>query len=352
MVKQVYLLILLLTYVNLSAKNNLSFKFETKNRKYQRIYFQLINYTPVIPLKINNSDTLYFIVDTGLSTTLISRLFPEDSVSLNYSKESILKGLGIGVEIKSIQSYSNQIKIGKLNLYNIPINVMKEDIFNLSSIYGTKINGIIGYSLFKDFIVKINYSKKYIEIYDPKYFRYKKKKKRRSQLPFTFYNKKPYIQTYIVRSDNVKVPLKLLIDSGASLAFWLSLNTNNQIKLPGKNIPSLIGQGLSGKIYGKIGRINELHIGKYKFNEVITAFPDSISVKWMLKNEDRNGSIGGEILSKFNVIIDYTNQMISFSPNAYFKKEFYFNHSGIELRKPYLNLPIFKVHLVNEKSPA
>lgn len=325
--------------------------FKRKNRALLKLPFKLINNTPVISARINGSKDLFFILDTGLGTTLITELFEEDSIDLNYAKEISLKGLGKDNPLKAIQSYQNEITIKKLKFESEKIHVLSRDIFKLSNVYGTKINGIIGHSVFEKYIVVIDYQNKKVEFYNPNSFKYKNVK-RFVQLPITFLNRKPFINTYAIMENGERIKIKLLVDTGASLAFWLSKESNNRIIIPQKNLNSLIGQGLSGNIYGKIGRIPKLEIGKYALNNIITSFPDSSSVKWMLQNETRNGSIGGEVLKRFKVIIDYRNQIISFQSNSLLKKSFEYNLSGIEIRKPYLDLPIFNIFMVADKSPA
>jgi hypothetical protein len=46
---------------------------------------------------------------------------------------------------------------------------------------------------------------------------------------------------------------------------------------------------------------------------------------------DRNGSAGGELLKRFNMIVNYPGRQITLSKNALFSKPFQFNLAGIEL---------------------
>ena len=47
---------------------------------------------------------------------------------------------------------------------------------------------------------------------------------------------------------------------------------------------------------------------------------------------DRAGSIGGEVLKRFNVIFDYAHEMMLLTKSRYYSDHFSYNMSGIELQ--------------------
>ena len=47
--------------------------------------------------------------------------------------------------------------------------------------------------------------------------------------------------------------------------------------------------------------------------------------------KNRNGSLSGNILKRFNVIFDYQNAIVTLTKNRYFNEKFHYNKSGIEL---------------------
>jgi len=64
---------------------------------------------------------------------------------------------------------------------------------------------------------------------------------------------------------------------------------------------------------------------------VTASFPDSLYIQGIsLKN--RQGSIGGSVLKRFNLIVDYPNKKISFKKNGFFNKPFYYNMSGLTVQ--------------------
>src|SRR5690606_34095109 len=71
----------------------------------------------------------------------------------------------------------------------------------------------------------------------------------------------------------------------------------------------------------------------FKFNDVNVAFPDSSSIHIARKYRDRNGSISGELLKRFNIVFDYANEKVTFKKNSQFKAPFHYNKSGIVLEQ-------------------
>lgn len=350
MIKNI-VIIILLTITNLtfaqSEKKSLWKKLFSKDAT--TIKFRQINHNVVIPIKINNSDSLWFILDTGLTTSLITELSLEDSLIINYANKVQLHGLGEGEIIEAYTSDKNDIQIDNIHFNNEKINVLLNDIFFLSKKAGCKINGIIGATVFENYIVEINYEDNKVIFHKPESYK-QRKSKRIVRFPIEIINNKPYIYTWINDFEGNRIKVKLLVDTGASLPIWLQ--ENEKIRAPENHLYNIIGQGLSGNIYGKIGRIKNIEIGKYIVKEPITNFPDSSALNLELQNDKRNGSIGGDLLRRFNIIIDYPNKQICFTKNKYFKKEFEYNNSGIDIETPFPSLKVYVISNIMKDSPA
>lgn len=320
-----------------------------KNKKAVTIPFKFINKNIIIPLTINQSDTLFFMLDSGLTHTLITQLFPEDSLQLNNVAEETIKGLGGNATLSVVISYDNEINLNGIAGKHQRINFIKEDIFNLSQLAGHKINGIIGYDFLKHFITKIDYRRHLITFYEPK--KYRKRLRNYLRFPMEIIAGKPYIKTTITAPDGQQKELKLMLDTGASLSLWVMDNNGIQITKPPKTISTYLGQGLSGKIHGEYGRIPALHFQSKTIKNVLAAYPTPEDVSAAL-TEGRNGSIGSEILRRFHIVMDYSGKQLFLKPNTAFKAPFSFNLSGIELYQPNLKIPIYKVFALRENSIA
>jgi len=107
----------------------------------------------------------------------------------------------------------------------------------------------------------------------------------------------------------------MLIDTGAELTAWFQTISNKSVKMPEKSVHGRIGEGLSGEITGIFARVPQLCIANFCFFQPIVVFLDSSSMTPALIKSDRDGTIGGQLLKRFNIIIDTHNQNFYFKPN-------------------------------------
>ena len=326
------ILILLLMLNNLSIVFGQSgFQFLNKTDRSCTIRFQLINNLIVLPVEVNKTK-LSFILDTGVQKNILFSLSKKDSLGLNNVEKVTLQGLGRGKEINALLSHFNEIKVGDVRSRNESVYVILNEQFQFSGKMGITIHGIIGYQLLKDLIVRINYKSKKITFYNPKNYRSKICRKC-EVFPLEFYRNKPYIDVGIQLDTvgNEIIPVKMLIDSGGSDALWIFENSKEKIQTPLRYFSAILGEGLSGTIYGNKSRIPKVKLGKFEIVQPTASFLDTLTTYNARKFEERNGSIGGNLLKRFKVWIDYPNKKLILKKNASFSGGFEYNMSGIDI---------------------
>lgn len=329
MKKRCLILSILLFGLTLSAYSQ--GRFVLQNKEKDKISFKFINNLIVIPVEVNGVP-LSFLLDTGVSKAIVFNFINlSEDLNVNKEEEIFLRGLGEGESVKALKSKGNIFKIGNAVNVDQEVFTIFDASLNFTPQLGIPIHGIIGYDLFKDFVVEINYSKKQMILFAPEFYE-RKKCKKCEVYDLDFSSKKPFLNGRIKISENDSyIPVKLLIDSGGSDALWLFNDEAKSINVPDNFFEDFLGRGLSGSVYGKRSKINKFSIGNFTLENVNTAFPDSSSVSFARKFKERNGSLGGEILKRFNIIFDYQNRKISLRVNSNFKSPFYYNKSGISL---------------------
>lgn len=313
--------------------NNFGFsqsKFVVQNKKQSnKIKFKLINNLIVVPVEINGV-TLSFLVDTGVSKPIIFNfLNVSDTLKIKNTEPIYLRGLGEGESVKTLKSINNIFKIGDAINFNQDLYAVYDAHLNFAPMLGVPVHGIIGYHLFKDLIVEINYSGKYIRLTNPEKYEYKDCKKC-ERLYLEFYNSKPYLNAE-AQINNKKIPLKLLIDTGGSDSLWLFEDAGLGIKSSDNFFDDFLGHGLSGSVYGKRSKIDAFSLKSFQLKNTNVAYPDSSSISFARKHSDRNGSIAGNILKRFNIIFDYQKSILILKKNTHFNEDFTYNRSGIEI---------------------
>ncbi|MFB6317992.1 aspartyl protease family protein [Saccharicrinis sp. FJH54] len=312
------------------------------------INFEMIGTNIIVPVVINNSTPLNFIFDTGIRHTIVTELYKNDSLDLNYVREVTLHGLGEGEPLSTYLSTLNSMTIQTLRVDTVSLYALKQNIFQLSKHLGSKINGMIGYDLIKDHIVKIDYIKKCMYFYDPATYKIPRSFK---EVPVTIEDNKAYITANVILSGE-EHKVKLLVDTGAELALWLVNSNFKHYRIPDQSIYTYIGQGLNGEIFGSVSRIDKAAIGSYRFKKPIVAFPDSSAIEMIITSNERDGTIGSELLRRFHVILNYPDTMMYVKRNIHYSQRFKYNTTGIEVVQPYQNLPFFEIAELWDESPA
>jgi len=322
----VFVFSIFFSQISLFAQGNWRFSTGVTHIK---VPFEYHHNLIIFPLEVNGA-TLNFILDTGSSHTVIFALSENDTLQLFNQKKIILRGLGNGEPIEAILSEDNSLKIKNISGQNQSIYLIINEKFDLSSRIGKTIHGIIGTKLLEDIIVKINYNKKILTFYNPDFFPYKKVK-HFSKIPLYFNKNKPYIQSIIKINDSIPKETIMLIDSGNTDALWVFEDKEKNIICPNKFFIDHLGEGFSGSIEGKRTIIEGFSFGNFNFKKPSASFLDSIETVYARSFENRNGSIGNQILNRFEIVFDYPNKQMFLKKTKNFKQVFRYNRAGIEL---------------------
>jgi len=310
------------------------------------IPFELINNLIVVPLKINGAE-LNFLLDTGIEETILFSLDEQKEINFNNVEKIKLRGLGNQESTIGLRSKNNILNIGELEFKNQEILIIIDENMDFASSLGIAVNGILGYHFFKNNLVKINYERKKLYIYNQHKTDIKKVVKNFKSFPISIERNKPYVQSKITIDDEV-IDAKLLVDTGNSDAIWLFHDKSDKLKIPEKYLYEFLGRGFSGEIFGKKARISHFAIDEFQFKNPIVSFPDTTSTRNVKMVEKRLGSVGGELFKRFILVFDYKNSLLYAKKNGSFNLPFNYNKSGIELHHAGLRLVKQEVYRNNE----
>ena len=297
--------------------------------KKDKISFELVNNLVIIPVEVNG-DKLSFLLDTGVNSTILFGITEADSLRVNNAKPIKVRGLGEGEGVIALKSENNELRIGDAIDRNHSIYVIFEESLNFSTRMGIPIHGIIGFDFFKNFVVKTDYASKKLTFYNPLNYR-KKKCSGCLELNLQFHNNKPYANIKITTLGKSSEEVTLLVDSGSSDALWLFAEEGVLPADPEKYFDDFLGLGFSGNIFGKRSKIDEVSLGDFNLKEVKVAFPDKSATEGIRFFKERDGSIGGDLLKRFTVTMDYQSYTMILQKNSNFSDPFYYNMAGLTI---------------------
>jgi hypothetical protein len=305
----------------------------------------------VVPIILNGTLPLKFILDTGVRTAILTQKSFTDILNLPYSRKYTISGPGGEKLVDAYVTNNVSLELPGVLGRGHALLVLEEDYLELRNYMGIDVHGILGYELFSRFIVQVDYQKKLLTLMSPERFRMKRNFQR---VPIRIEDTKPYITTPVILSDGTQLTAKLLMDSGASHGLMLDPSSDDRITVPDHVISSVIGRGLGGEIMGKVGRVKTLFLGDFELKDAIVSFPDPNSYFDSLKlgSTPRNGTIGGETLSRFTIIFNFPKEEIYLKKNHSFKKGFHYNLSGLNVKAKGSKLNVFEITEVRKESVA
>ncbi len=337
---------------NVPDKDKYGF-YITGNRHWTRIPFQLHSNLIIVQVRVNDSDTLHFILDTGVSHTIITDPAALDKKSLKMTRKIKLTGAGEGKNLSASVAIDNTLSMGALRAAHHNVVILDEDVLKLSEYVGTPVDGIFGYEIFANFVVNIDFQAREITLTAPPKYRYRKSKGDR--YPITIHDTKVYTDALSVYDGEKSLPLRVILDTGAGHALLLDRSRSTAtMPMPEKSIRAQLGRGLNGVIHGSMGRIEKIKFGRYELDDVLASFPDSTSFGVKLVNmPERQGNVGCELLRRFNVTFNYRDQYVVMKPNKRAMRErFEHDMSGMELRAKGEDYRKYFVDHVTTGSPA
>jgi|GEM_PF-45385 len=266
-------------------------------------------------------DTLNFIMDTGsggisLDSGTCQRLKIHTEAS-----DKTIRGIAGIRQVNFI--YKQKLRLSGLTVDSLDFHVNDYDV--LSSVYGDKIDGIIGYSFFSRYIVMVDYDSSKIYVYTKGYLKYPKG-------GFLFHPTVSNLPIQIARvKDDRDITSRFYFDTGAGLCLLLSSDFTIDSALLGakKVVVPTQAEGLGGKANMKLTTVKELRFGPYKFRNIPTyVFDDDYNVT---SYPSLGGLIGNDILRRFNIILNYERREIYLLPNTHYRDPFDYSYTGLGL---------------------
>lgn len=267
----------------------------------------------------NYKDSLNFILDTGSGGISLDSMTVEELKIPTVATDRTIRGIAGLKKVRFANNHS--LKFPGLTVDSLNFHINDYDI--LASVYGEKIDGIIGFSFFSRYIVKIDYDTTLLYVYSKGTMRY----------PRGGFLIKPTLATIPVTTNRLKEEESILsrffFDTGAGLSLLLTEDfvADSSLFAKGKKLYPTQAEGLGGKTLMKLTTIKEFRIGPYRFRKVPTyIFEDEYNVT---SYPYLGGLIGNDLLRRFNVILNYERRDIYLMPNRHFREPFDYAYTGL-----------------------
>ncbi|HET6256603.1 MAG TPA: aspartyl protease family protein [Puia sp.] len=267
-------------------------------------------------------DSLNFIFDTGCGGMSLDSMTAKRLKLVAQPSELYIRGIA-GMRKEQLLN-GMQLHFGTITLDSATMQVNNYDI--LSSIYGEQIDGILGYTFFSHYLVRVDYDSCRIDIYSKGPVKYPKGgyllRPRLVGLPMTEGR----------LSDGRDINSRFYFDTGAGLCLLFSseFTADSAVFSPKKKRPVRAeGAGLGGKKEMQLTTLKNFSIGPFRFRQIPTyVFDDSYDVT---NYPQLGGLIGNDLLRRFNLILNYARSEIYLVPNGSYDQPFDYSYSGVTI---------------------
>ena len=302
------------------------FKFKKEGGRAVNLRFRSVN-NLIILSALLNGEPINFLLDTGVNKTKVFSQV-KDSLSLVEAEYISLRSLGSSEPVKAFRTTNNTIDFGPIRGEKQEVCFITDPRFDLSSKLGINVQGIIGYEFLKDFILRLNYNRNKLRLYQ--HDKFNRKLNAFDKIDFRFIRKKPHIKIPIEFKEEKEKELVFLVDTGSSDAFWIF--ENKDISAPKNSFFDYIGYGLESVIEGMRSKAKSVQLGDYKLEKPRTAYLDSVSAELFTADRYKDGLLGAEVLRRFVTFFDYKNQNLYLNSNKSFSDNFNYDRSGLFLQ--------------------
>jgi len=308
---------------------------------------EIVSNKPLVQVRINDSKPHRFMLDTGSGAALID---PPLARSLGFESASESKGFfGVG-NAKSSLTLLKPTGCQEMAGSRVAgVHFLAFDLSLISSVEGVPIRGTVGSEFLQKSVVVIDYANARIRVLDPSSFDYRGEG---IVLPVVI-DRQIFTTVRIHKRSGEVVEGKFYLDTGTRTA--LSLNSpfvrDNHLLDGETAIPlATLGVGMGGESLASVYRIQEIEIGPLRLHDVVaTASHDE---KGVFADPKVAGIIGGELLRKFTVILDYPHQRVILEKTPQSDAPFGYDASGLFLLAAGAKLDRITILRIIAGSPA
>jgi len=257
----------------------------------------------VLTTTINGHDKVKFILDTGASLTII------DGICVSQYK------IPTGTTYRSFGGIGKDTVLGShtadlsLALPGLTFDHVSLDIAPC----GARVDGILGYDLLRNFVIKIDYVAKTVEFMDPKSFN---ASQAGQLLPARIVHTKIFVQAKLINSNFESDNEEFVLDTGCSDGFVLA----HHYVLSYPNLAFAKGwegaaEGIGGTLWAERVPCFGAQVGDILLKKPIV----TVAKRDQSMFQHMNGLIGNEVWKYFDLTIDYPGQRVYLKPNSHYE---------------------------------
>jgi hypothetical protein len=299
--------------VNPVRRESLAARFAPPERKADDFSIAGGAASAVMPFRLVNN---HLYVQAAVEGKPVQFLF--DSGGLNAVTPAAVARLGLkpegAIQMKGVGGSEDvgltrvqEVRTGDVSLRDQTFFVLP--LKGLPEAEGMAVDGLLGFELFKRFVVRVDYAAQTLTFTRPEAYQ---DPAGATVVPFTFDERTPQVEGKL---DGL--PGKFAIDTGSRTFLTINRPFAEEHGLRaryGATVEAMSGWGVGGGVRSVLARGGVLELGNLKVASPVIDIV--VSEKGSFNNLYQAGNVGGGLLKRFIVTFDYGRQRLLFEPTA------------------------------------
>ena len=289
----------------------------------------------VIPIEIRNGLIIVhsminghralLIVDSGSGISVLDSAFVREAgVDLSSGSAEVKGTAGTTVRLGTARS----VQVGDAQLTGVAIASVPLDAVRGS--VGHDIEGTLGFDLFDQYVVNVDYSAHTLTLSEPDSYVYRGTG---ITVPLTVSHRLPVVTASLTTRTQGTIPTHLHLDLGASgyaLRLAAPFVRAHNLMADTSTVNGILGIGVGGLIRGDLLRLPALSVGGVTIHRPSTALSHESGGAFGEAAES-DGAIGASVWSRMHLIIDYSRSQLLLEPRGDFETPDAVTGTGISL---------------------
>ena len=291
---------------------------------HTRIPFDLRGQHVWVRGRVNDSDSIWIVIDTGASASLMDESVAR-GLALKMSGRHEARGAA-GTQIS--RSASNvTVSLPGLSLHRDRMDAT--DLSAFTPLGGHPMQLVLGYELFQSCVVRFDYPADVMDVWDAEHA---PKETAGATVPMTLINHHPYVEAALTLPGRAPLKGRFVIDTGSSMALLVApeVAARDSVTAAFPKTMTVIARGVGGELKNQVGRAASFSLGSLEFSNPTVVIPEPGG---RISTPGSIGNIGGQILGRCRVTFDYPHQQIHFEPGATFDRPFETDMLGATLTR-------------------
>ena len=264
-------------------------------------------------------DTLNFVLGTGSGGISLNSLTCAYYHLTTVPSDKTVRGVAGAKKVFFANDHTLHFKGITVDSLDFHIN----DYESLSSTYGIKIDGIMGLSFLRRYVVALDYDKMEMAVFEPGSYQYPEGgyllKQHFSSIP----------KEVVEVNDNTDVRSQFYLDTGSGLCLLMTDDfiEDSAIFKTKRKFYAVNGLSFGGTVPMTLSVVKEIKLGPYSLRDVpVYKFKDHYGV---ISYPDVSGVFGNDLMRRFNIVLNYPEHEIYIKPNKHYSDHFDYSYTGL-----------------------